>query len=106
MSKKVPQKDYERTLSYHLKEWLNGSKEILLVLDGTTGQNGLLQAKQFRETAGVTGMVLTKLDGTAKGGIVISVADALQIPVKLIGVGEQIDDLMPFQAREFVDALF
>ncbi len=88
------------------RELPNSSKEVLLVLDGTTGQNGLLQAKQFRETAGVTGMVLTKLDGTAKGGIVISVADTLQIPVKLVGVGEQMDDLMPFQAREFVDALF
>ena len=71
----------------------------MLVLDGTTGQNGLLQAKQFSEVAGVTGIVLTKLDGTAKGGIVIAVADTLQIPVKLIGVGEQIDDLMPFQTR-------
>ena len=72
------------------------------MLDGTTGQNGLLQAKQFREVAGVTGIVLTKLDGTAKGGIVIAVADELQIPVKYIGVGEQIDDLMRFQPREFV----
>ncbi|MBO4212032.1 MAG: signal recognition particle-docking protein FtsY [Oscillospiraceae bacterium] len=80
-------------------------KEVLLVLDGTTGQNGLLQAKQFKEIAGVTGIVLTKLDGTAKGGIVIAVADALQIPVKYIGVGEGIDDLMPFQARDFVEAL-
>lgn len=80
-------------------------KEVLLVLDGTTGQNGLLQAKQFQQIAGVTGIVLTKLDGTAKGGIVIAVADALQIPVKFIGVGEGIDDLMPFNAREFVEAL-
>lgn len=74
-------------------------------MGGTTGQNGLMQAKQFQEIAGVTGMVLTKLDGTAKGGIVIAVADALQIPVKYIGVGEGIDDLMPFDARNFVDAL-
>ena len=80
-------------------------KEVLLVLDGTTGQNGLLQAKQFQQIAGVTGIVLTKLDGTAKGGIVIAVAAALQIPVKFIGVGEGIDDLMPFNAREFVEAL-
>lgn len=82
------------------------SKEVLLVLDGTTGQNGLIQAKQFKEIAGVTAIALTKLDGTAKGGIVIAVADALQIPVKFIGVGEQADDLMPFEAEDFVKALF
>ena len=87
------------------RELPEADKEALLVLDGTTGQNGLIQAKQFQEIAGVTGMVLTKLDGTAKGGIVIAVADVLQIPVKYIGVGEQIDDLMPFDARAFVDAL-
>ena len=81
------------------------SKEVLLVLDGTTGQNGLIQAKQFKEIAGVTAIALTKLDGTAKGGIVIAVADTLQIPVKFIGVGEQVDDLMPFEAKEFVEAL-
>ena len=75
------------------------------MLDATTGQNGLSQAKQFKEIAGVTGMVLTKLDGTAKGGIVIAVADTLQIPVKYIGVGEQMDDLMPFEGEEFVKAL-
>ena len=79
--------------------------ETLMVLDATTGQNGLLQAKQFQECAGVTGMVLTKLDGTAKGGVVIAVAQALQIPVKFIGVGEQIDDLMPFDAKSFAEAL-
>lgn len=87
------------------RELPDSSKEVLLVLDATTGQNGLIQAKQFKEIAGVTGMALTKLDGTAKGGIVIAVADALQIPVKYIGVGEQMDDLMPFVARDFVDAL-
>lgn len=87
------------------RELPNSDKEVLLVLDGTTGQNGLLQAKQFKEIAGVTAIALTKLDGTAKGGIVISVADTLQIPVKYIGVGEQIDDLMPFDAKSFVDAL-
>ena len=87
------------------RELPNAAKEVLLVLDGTTGQNGLIQAKQFKEIAGVTAIALTKLDGTAKGGIVISVADALQIPVKYVGVGEQADDLMPFQAREFVEAL-
>lgn len=87
------------------RELPDADKEVLLVLDGTTGQNGLLQAKQFKEIAGVTAIALTKLDGTAKGGIVISVADTLQIPVKYIGVGEQMDDLMPFEARAFVDAL-
>jgi len=87
------------------RELPNASREVLLVLDGTTGQNGLVQAKQFKEIAGVTCMAVTKLDGTAKGGIVIAVSDALQIPVKFIGVGEQADDLMPFSAREFVDAL-
>ena len=87
------------------RELPEADKEVLLVLDGTTGQNGLLQAKQFKEIAGVTAIALTKLDGTAKGGIVIAVADALQIPVKYIGVGEQMDDLMPFDAKSFVDAL-
>lgn len=87
------------------RELPGASKEVLLVLDGTTGQNGLLQAKQFQECAGVTGMVLTKLDGTAKGGVVIAVAQALHIPVKFIGVGEQIDDLMPFDAKSFAEAL-
>mgnify|MGYP004614328251 FL=1 len=87
------------------RELPDAAKEVLLVLDGTTGQNGLIQAKQFKEIAGVTAIALTKLDGTAKGGIVIAVADALQIPVKFIGVGEQADDLMPFEARSFVEAL-
>ena len=81
------------------------SREVLLVLDGTTGQNGLIQAKQFKEVAGVTAVALTKLDGTAKGGIVIAVSDSLRLPVKFIGVGEQADDLMPFDPREFVEAL-
>ena len=87
------------------RELPEASTEVLLVLDGTTGQNGLIQAKQFKEIAGVTAVALTKLDGTAKGGIVIAVADSLQIPVKFIGVGEQADDLMPFEAKEFVEAL-
>lgn len=87
------------------RELPNSSREVLLVLDGTTGQNGLIQAKQFKEIAGVTAVALTKLEGTAKGGIVIAVADELQIPVKFIGVGEQADDLMPFVAKDFVDAL-
>ncbi|MCC8074470.1 MAG: signal recognition particle-docking protein FtsY [Clostridiales bacterium] len=80
-------------------------KEVLLVLDATTGQNGLTQAKQFKETCGVTGIVLTKLDGTAKGGIAVAIAQELKVPVKFAGVGEGIDDLKPFDAREFVDAL-
>ena len=87
------------------RELPDAAKEVLLVLDGTTGQNGLIQAKQFKEIAGVTAIAVTKLDGTAKGGIVVAVADALQIPVKFVGVGEQAEDLMPFQAREFVEAL-
>ena len=87
------------------RELPNSAKEVLLVLDGTTGQNGLIQAKQFKEIAGVTAIALTKLDGTAKGGIVISVSDALQIPVKFVGVGEKAEDLMPFEARDFVEAL-
>ena len=87
------------------RELPNAAREVLLVLDGTTGQNGLIQAKQFKEIAGVTAIALTKLDGTAKGGIVIAVADALQIPVKFVGVGEQVDDLMPFEAESFVEAL-
>ena len=82
------------------------SREVLLVLDATTGQNAVNQAKLFSETAPITGIVLTKLDGTAKGGIVISIKNELGIPVKLIGVGEKIDDLQPFDSRMFVDALF
>ena len=87
------------------RELPDSAKEVLLVLDGTTGQNGLIQAKTFKDIAGVTAIAITKLDGTAKGGIVIGVADALKVPVKFVGVGEQVDDLMPFNANEFVDAL-
>ena len=87
------------------RELPDSAKEVLLVLDGTTGQNGLIQAKTFKEIAGVTAMAITKLDGTAKGGIVIAVADALQIPVKFVGVGEKAEDLMPFVAQDFVEAL-
>jgi fused signal recognition particle receptor len=79
--------------------------EVLLVLDATLGQNALSQARQFRQTVGVTGLALTKLDGTAKGGIVVAIADELKIPVRLIGVGEGVDDLQDFQPRAFVDAL-
>ena len=87
------------------RELPDAAKEVLLVLDGTTGQNGLIQAKQFKEIAGVTAVAVTKLDGTAKGGIVIAVADSLKVPIKYVGVGEQADDLMPFVAKDFVDAL-
>ncbi len=87
------------------RECPNSSRETLLVLDATTGQNGLIQAKQFKETAGITGIVLTKLDGTAKGGIVLAIAHELQIPVKYIGVGEGVDDLMPFDSVAFAQAL-
>ncbi len=87
------------------RELPNAAREVMLVLDGTTGQNGLIQAKTFKEIAGVTAITITKLDGTAKGGIVIAVADALKVPVKFVGVGEQADDLMPFIAKDFVDAL-
>ena len=80
--------------------------ETLMVLDATTGQNGLLQAKQFLETAALTGIVLTKLDGTAKGGIVFAIANELKLPVKYVGVGEGIDDLIPFDPKSFVEALF
>ena len=87
------------------RELPDAAREVLLVLDGTTGQNGLIQAKQFKEIAGVTAVAITKLDGTAKGGIVFAVADTLQIPVKFVGVGEQAEDLMPFVAEDFVEAL-
>ena len=80
--------------------------ETLMVLDATTGQNGLIQAKQFLETSGLTGIVLTKLDGTAKGGIVFAIANELKLPVKYVGVGEGLDDLIPFDAQTFVEALF
>lgn len=80
-------------------------KEVLLVLDAGTGQNALVQAKQFHDSIGITGIALTKLDGTAKGGIAFSLADELHIPIRFIGVGEQVDDLRPFNASEFIDAL-
>ncbi len=80
--------------------------ETLLVLDATTGQNAVQQAKQFNEALGITGIVLTKLDGTAKGGVIIAIADELNIPVKYIGIGESLSDLREFNAEEFVEALF
>jgi len=89
VSRELPEADYE----------------ILLVLDATTGQNGLIQAEQFAKAAGVTGIVLTKLDGTAKGGVVFSIADRLGVPVKFVGVGEGAEDLRPFDAREFAEAM-
>lgn len=87
------------------REVPDAAKETLLVLDATTGQNGLIQARQFKETAGLTGIILTKMDGTAKGGIVVAIAQELQVPVKFVGVGEGIGDLRPFDAREFTREL-
>jgi len=80
--------------------------EVLLVLDAVTGQNGLEQARKFTESSGVTGIVLTKLDGTAKGGIVIAIARELNLPIRYIGVGEKADDLLPFEPESFIDSLF
>jgi fused signal recognition particle receptor len=80
--------------------------EVLLVLDATTGQNGLEQARKFTESSGVTGIVLTKLDGTAKGGIVVAIARELNLPIRYIGVGEKVDDLLPFDSEKFIQSLF
>ena len=87
------------------REGTTSSKEVLLVLDATTGQNGLIQAKQFGQSAGITGIVLTKLDGTAKGGVVLAIAKEMGVPVKFVGLGEGIDDLQPFDAVAFAEAL-
>ena len=87
------------------REGTASTKEVLLVLDATTGQNGLIQAKQFGESAGITGIVLTKLDGTAKGGVVLAIAKEMGVPVKFVGLGEGIDDLQPFDAVAFAEAL-
>ena len=84
----------------------NAPQDTWLVLDATTGQNALSQAKLFAEALEVSGIVLTKLDGTSKGGIIMTIADELKIPIRFIGIGEHFDDLKPFKAREFVDALF
>ncbi|MEG1428082.1 MAG: signal recognition particle-docking protein FtsY, partial [Oscillospiraceae bacterium] len=81
-------------------------KEVLLVLDATTGQNAVNQAKEFQSVAAITGIILTKLDGTAKGGVVLNIREDLKLPVKFIGVGEQVDDLQPFNAHDFAKALF
>ena len=88
-----------------LRELPDASLETLMVIDATTGQNGLIQAKQFSDTAAITGIVLTKLDGTAKGGIVFAIANDMGVPVKYIGVGEGVDDLMPFEPHGFAEAL-
>ena len=88
------------------REAIGCDLEILLVIDATTGQNGVVQAKEFEKSAGLTGIILTKLDGTAKGGIVISIKKHLGLPIKFVGVGEQIDDLQPFDADLFTKALF
>lgn len=88
------------------RELLESSKEVLLVLDATTGQNAINQAKEFKKATDITGIILTKLDGTAKGGMIFSIMEELKVPVKYIGVGEQIEDLQPFDAENFVNALF
>ena len=88
------------------REYPDGPHEVLLVLDATTGQNAISQAQEFRQATGVTGIALTKLDGTAKGGIVIAITKELDIPVKLIGIGETLEDLRDFDAAEFIEALF
>jgi fused signal recognition particle receptor len=80
--------------------------EVLLILDATTGQNGLEQARKFTETSGVTGIVLTKLDGTAKGGVVIPIARELNLPIRYIGVGEKVDDLLPFDPEKYIQSIF
>ena len=88
------------------RELPDADVETLMVLDATTGQNGLIQAEQFLETAGITGIVLTKLDGTAKGGVIFNIANRLKLPVKFVGVGEGMDDLIPFVPKDFIEALF
>ena len=88
------------------KEYPNAHRENLIVLDGTTGQNALVQAKEFGQVADLTGIILTKMDGTAKGGIAVAIQSELNVPVKYIGVGETIEDLQKFNSDEFVNALF
>jgi len=96
-------KRLERTLE---KAHPGAPHEVLLVVDATTGQNAIAQARQFHDALGVTGFVLTKLDGTAKGGVIIGICDELKIPVRYVGVGEKVSDLKPFDPHEFVEALF
>ncbi len=98
--------ELEKMCRIAAREIPNAPHEVLLVLDATTGQNGLAQAREFVEHAGATGIVLTKLDGTAKGGIVVAIARELGLPIQFVGIGEKIDDLLPFNPREFVESLF
>jgi fused signal recognition particle receptor len=98
-------KELEKVKKVAAREVSGAPHEVLLVLDATTGSNGIQQAQQFGAIAGVTGVVLTKLDGTAKGGVVLAIADSLKLPVRWVGVGEDVDDLLPFEAGDFVDSL-
>jgi fused signal recognition particle receptor len=88
------------------REVMGAPHEVLLVLDATVGQNGVVQAREFLQAAGVTGIVLTKLDGTAKGGVAVAIAHELRLPIRYVGVGEGLDDLVPFSPQAYVDALF
>jgi fused signal recognition particle receptor len=98
-------KELEKVRNVAAREVEGAPHEVLLVLDATTGSNGIEQAQQFGATAGVTSVVLTKLDGTAKGGVVLAIADILKLPVRWVGVGEAVDDLLPFEAEDFIDSL-
>ncbi len=98
-------KELEKVIKVAGREIPGAPHEVLLVLDATTGSNGIEQAQKFGAIAGVTGVVLTKLDGTAKGGVILAIADSLKLPVRWVGVGEDVDDLLPFEAEDFVDAL-
>jgi fused signal recognition particle receptor len=98
-------KELEKVKKVAAREVRGAPHEVLLVLDATTGSNGIQQAQQFGAVAGVTGVVLTKLDGTAKGGVILAIADSLKLPVRWVGVGEDVDDLLPFEAEDFVDSL-
>ena len=88
------------------KELPDASEEVLMVLDATTGQNAIIQVQAFKETVDITGIILTKLDGTAKGGVIFAIADQFNLPIRYIGVGEKIEDLREFNAEEFIEALF
>ncbi len=105
-NKKNLMEELKKIIRIASREYPEAHKEILLVLDATTGQNAIAQAKAFKEAADINGIILTKLDGTAKGGIIIAIKEELGIPVKLIGVGEKIDDLQDFQPEKFVEAMF
>jgi len=98
-------KELEKVKKVAAREVSGAPHEVLLVLDATTGSNGIQQAQQFGAVAGVTGVALTKLDGTAKGGVILAIADSLKLPVRWVGVGEDVDDLLPFGAEDFVDSL-